>query len=116
MSTGRRWKFRVEHILTAIEKIERYTAGMTEESFQASEITIDAVIRNFQIIGEAARNVPDEVQQAHPEVPWRLMQGMRHILVHAYDTVKLDIVWRTIQQDLPPLVEPLTRIVDSDAE
>jgi uncharacterized protein with HEPN domain len=116
MSTERKWKFRVEHILEAIRKIDRYTASMTEESFQTSEITVDAVIRNFQIVGEAARKIPDDVQQSYPEIPWSLMQGMRHVLVHAYDAVKLDVVWRTIQQDLPALVEPLTRILDSAEE
>lgn len=66
MSTGRKWKFRVEHILAAIRRIERYTAGMTQESFEGSEITVDAVIRNFQVIGEAARKIPDESSRPIP--------------------------------------------------
>ncbi len=73
---------------------------------------MDAVIRNFQVIGEAARKVPDDVQQAHYEIPWSLMQGMRHVLVHDYDAVKLDVVWRTIQESLPPLVEPLKKLLE----
>ena len=111
MSAEKRWQIRIEHILEAISKIERYTAGLSEETFISQDMTVDAVVRNFQVIGEAVRHVPDDVQARYPEVPWSLMQGMRHILVHDYFTVKLNIVWRTIQQSLPPLVEPLQRIL-----
>jgi len=61
MSVERKWAFRIEHILAAIIKIQRYTDGMTEESFAADERTVDAVIRNFQVIGEATRHVPRDV-------------------------------------------------------
>jgi uncharacterized protein with HEPN domain len=111
MSDERHWQIRIEHILEAISKIQRYTAGWSEEAFASQEMAVDAVIRNFQVIGEAARHVPDDVQARYPEVPWSLMQGMRHILVHDYFAVKLDIVWRTVQQSLPPLVGPLQRIL-----
>jgi uncharacterized protein with HEPN domain len=113
MSAEQRWQIRIEHILQAIRKIERYTAGLSEETFAGQDMAVDAVIRNFQVIGEAARHVPDDVQARYPEVPWSLMQGMRHILVHDYFTVKLDIVWRTVQQSLPPLVARLQRILKS---
>jgi uncharacterized protein with HEPN domain len=72
---------------------------------------VDAVVRNFQVLGEAARHVPPDIQNKYPEVPWAIMQGMRNILVHDYFKVKVDIVWRTIQADLPPLVAPLQRIL-----
>jgi uncharacterized protein with HEPN domain len=114
MSADKRWQVRIEHMLEAIGKIERYTAGLTEASFAAQSMTVDAVIRNFQVIGEAVRHVPGEVQARYPEVPRSLMQGMRHILVHDYYTVKLDIVWRTIQLSLPPLLEPLRRILNDN--
>jgi len=111
MSVDKRWQVRIEHILEAIGKIERYTAGLTEATFAEQSMTVDAVIRNFQVIGEAVRHLPDEIQARYPAVPWSLMQGMRHILVHDYFAVKLDIVWRTIQQSLPPLLEPLRNIL-----
>jgi uncharacterized protein with HEPN domain len=111
MSVERRWQIRVEHILEAIGKISRYTAGLSEEAFASQDMAVDAVIRNFQVIGEAARHVPEDVQARYPEIPWSLMQGMRHILVHDYFSVKLDVVWRTAQQSLPPLVEPLKCIL-----
>ena len=111
MSADRRWQVRIEHILEAIAKIQQYTTGLTEDAFAGQSMVVDAVIRNFQVIGEAVRHVPDDVQARYSEVPWSLMQGMRHILVHDYYAVKLDIVWRTIQQSLPPLLEPLRNIL-----
>ncbi len=74
MSPEREWKFRIVHILDAIEKILRYTAGMTFEQFAGDDRTIDAVVRNFLIIGEATRHVPGNVREAVREVPWRLAQ------------------------------------------
>jgi uncharacterized protein with HEPN domain len=111
MSADRRWQVRIEHILDAIGKIEQYTVGLTESSFAEQSMVVDAVIRNFQVIGEAVRHVPDDVQARYPEIPWSLIQGMRHILVHDYYAVKLDVVWRTIQQSLPPLLESLRNIL-----
>jgi uncharacterized protein with HEPN domain len=98
-------------MLEAIGRIQRYTGGLNEESFAGHSMVVDAVIRNFQVIGEAVRHVPDDVQARYPEIPWSLMQGMRHILVHDYYAVKLDVVWRTVQESLPPLLEPLTRVM-----
>ena len=111
MSVDKRWQMRIEHILEAIGRIQRYTIGLTEDTFAAQSLVVDAVIRNFQVIGEAVRHIPDDVQRRYPEVPWSLMQGMRHILVHDYYAVKLDILWRTCQQSLPPLVEPLRLLI-----
>lgn len=111
MSVDRRWQLRIEHMLESIGKVQQYVTGFTEDTFAAQGMVVDAVIRNFQVLGEAVRHVPDEVQARYPEVPWSLIQGMRHILIHDYFAVKLDIVWRTIQQSLPPLVEPLRKIL-----
>ncbi|HEX3583300.1 MAG TPA: DUF86 domain-containing protein [Thermoanaerobaculia bacterium] len=90
-----------------MEKIVRYTGGMTFDEFRSDDRTIDAVIRNFLVIGEAAKHVPDSVRAQSPSVPWKLMEGMRHVLVHDYETVRLDIVWKTITDDLRGLAEPL---------
>lgn len=107
MSLERKWAYCIEHILDAISRIQRYTANMTEPEFTANLLVVDAVIRNFQVIGEAARRVPIELQARHPEIPWAQMMGMRNVIVHGYDVIRLDIVWRTIQENLPPLIEPL---------
>ena len=70
------------------------------------------MIRNFLVVGEACRHVPAAAREAHPEIPWRLMEGMRHVLVHDYETVRLDVIWATITTDLPPLLPLLRQIVD----
>ncbi len=114
MSSKKEWTFRIEHILDAVNKIQRYTAGMSLETFSESDITVDAVIRNFQIIGEATRHIPDDIQTDHTEIPWSFMQGMRHILVHDYDGIRLDIVWDTIQDNLPELIDPLKRMLEAE--
>ena len=111
MSREREWVFRINHILDAIEKIQRYTSGMNFEQFAGDDRTVDAVIRNFLVIGEATRRVPAEVRASCTEIPWKLMEGMRHVLVHEYETVRLDTLWRTIIDDLPPLVAPLRRLI-----
>lgn len=111
MSSGRLWDFRVKHILEANERIQAYTKGVDRVQFSADQMLIDAVIRNFQVIGEAARLVPEDVQSAHPEIPWRDMQKMRHVLVRDYDQVDTEKVWLTIHEDLPPLIEPLKRLL-----
>jgi uncharacterized protein with HEPN domain len=96
MSAHRKWHFRIEHILEAVAKIQRYTAGMSEAAFAADRLVVDAVERNFTVIGEAARQIPTDIQAKHSDIPWALIQGMRNVLVHEYDAVRLDVVWRTI--------------------
>ena len=103
----RDWPQRAIDIVEAVAKIQRYTAGLDYDGFAVNDLIVDAVIRNLAIVGEAARHAPPEVTQAHPEIPWRLMQRMRNILVHRYASVDLAIVWDTIQSDLPALIAAL---------
>ena len=107
----RAWEFRVADIVDSIEKILSYTAGMSFEQFRKDSKTIDAVIRNFTIIGEAARHIPDEIVQSHPEIPWREMADLRNIIVHEYFGVNEKIIWETIQTDLPGILSSLRKIV-----
>ena len=111
-----RWKLRIRHILDSIDKIESYTRGMSSEAFCSNSLAVDAVLRNFTIIGEAAGNVPPEVTGAHPELPWRLMQDMRNVVVHDYPGVNLEVVWHTVQTDLPPLVPLLRSILEKGSQ
>lgn len=110
MSCEVAWKFRIAHILDAIDKILRYTQNASFQTFAADERTVDAVIRNFLVIGEASRHIPAQVRAATPRIPWALMEAIRHILVRDYETVRLDIVWKTITDDLPPLRVELLKI------
>lgn len=96
----------LEHILKAIERIERYTDDMDEVAFLGSELVQDAVIRNIEIIGEASNNiqrVDAEFAARHEDIPWLVMYTMRNRVSHGYDKVDLEIVWKTIQGDLPGL-------------
>jgi uncharacterized protein with HEPN domain len=102
---------RIQDILEAIAEIQSFVGGLSREQFLGDAKTIKAVVANLIIIGEAARHVPETVIQAHAEIPWQLMRGMRNRIVHGYYQVDATIVWDTCQGDLTPLVEPLRRIL-----
>ncbi|MGI8905558.1 MAG: HepT-like ribonuclease domain-containing protein [Candidatus Sumerlaeaceae bacterium] len=91
---------RVRDILEAIDRIERYVDRGREE-FERDELIQNWFIRHIQIIGEAARALPDEVRSLAADIPWRKIIGMRHILVHDYFGIDLDFVWKTVACDLP---------------
>lgn len=101
----------ISDILEAIDKIRRYTEGMSRETFIADGKTVDAVVRNIIVIGEASRNIPPEITAANPDIPWDEMRGIRNIVVHEYFGVSHDILWSTVTDDLPPLVPILERIL-----
>jgi uncharacterized protein with HEPN domain len=110
----RDWHERRDDILDAIERIHRYTARMDFENFTADTKTLGAVIRNLTVIGEASRHIPADVQESAPQIPWANRRGIRNVVVHEYFGVSLPILWETVQNDLPPLVEPL-RTLQGDA-
>jgi len=110
----RDWRLRLEDILDAIAKIQTYIEGMSFEEFTADTKTLDAIIRNLTIIGEAARHVPAEIQERYRDVPWREMQGMRNIVVHEYHGVSPFIIWRTATYNLLPLPEMLNAILKKE--
>lgn len=98
------------HILQAIRRINRYTAGMDETAFLADELVQDAVIRNIEIIGEAARNVArhhPEFATEHADVPWEDIYLMRNRVSHGYFSVDLEIVWKTVRRDVPKLEQQI---------
>lgn len=84
---------------------------MTLNQFRKDQRTIDAVIRNFEIIGEAAGHIPETIQEKFPELAWLEMRGMRNIMIHEYFGVSLPIIWRTITHDLNPLVDGLKQLL-----
>ncbi len=95
----------------AIERILEYTHELTFDQYVQSRLVQDAVLRNLQVIGEAAKKISDDVKACHPEVPWRRMAGLRDRVVHDYFGVDDQVVWSVVRQDLPPLVDRLTAIL-----
>jgi uncharacterized protein with HEPN domain len=110
----RNWKMRITDILQCIAKIRRFTKGYSFDDFQGDDKTIDSVLRNLEIIGEAARHVPADIQARYPELPWAEMLTMRNIVIHEYHGVNLKIIWQTVKEDLPTLVSPLKRILQEE--
>jgi len=107
----RRWDIRIRDILSAIAKIEEYTKGLDFISFKNDTRTVDAVIRNLEIIGEAARHVPEDISEKHQDIPWRDMGDMRNLLSHEYFGVNEKLVWNTVKKDLPALIAPLETLL-----
>jgi uncharacterized protein with HEPN domain len=109
----RDWRFRVRDILAALRAIADYTDGMTYASFVTDGRTMDAVVRNLMTMGESIRWIPEPVLDAHPDVPWRLMRGVRNVVVHEYFGVDPSILWETVRADLPPLIARLEAVLES---
>lgn len=95
----------LDDILISISKIERYTANLTRESFAADERTFDAVAYNLQMIGEAVKNIPDELRDRYPQIEWRKIAGLRDILAHAYFSIDDEIIWDIVRTKLTGLRE-----------
>lgn len=111
----RSWRFRIDDILDSLDKIASYVKGIDYEEWKKDNKTIDAVTRNLEIIGEAANNIPQVVQEKYPEVPWCLMKGMRNFLIHQYFGVDVDVIWQTVREDLPRL-KIILQAIDLDSE
>lgn len=100
----------VQDMLEAMQKIEIYIAGLDYPKFLRDEKTTDAVVRNLEVLGEAARQLPDDFTLRNPDVPWNQIAGLRNRIVHDYFGLDLEIIWRIIQHDLPPLVIRLKKL------
>ena len=101
----------LEDIVSAFEECLTFTAGMAYEGFVVDAKTFKAVIRNLEIAGEAAKQVPDEVKESNPDLPWKSMAGMRDKLIHEYFGVDTRIVWDTVQKNLPDTVALFRRLL-----
>lgn len=98
------------HILESLGKIEDYTRG-GRDAFMGSPLVQDAVIRNFEVIGEAVKQIPDSLKLEHPEIPWRRIAGLRDVLIHQYMSVDLDAVWAIVDGELPEFRQAVAGIL-----
>ena len=93
----------IEHVLLCIGKIQEYTKNLTVQEFTNNELIQDAVIRNIEIIGEATKKISKDLKSQYREIPWKEMSGMRDKLIHDYFGVDVDVVWKTVNEDIPYL-------------
>lgn len=100
----------IDDILKSISRIEEYTDNVNRTSFLDDPEKQDAVIRRFEIIGEAVKNLPGEVRKQHINIPWKRIAGMRNVLIHEYSGVNEERVWKVIEQDLPQLQRDIQQV------
>jgi uncharacterized protein with HEPN domain len=101
-------------ILSAARRIQEGVQGITKEEFLLSWMRHSAIIRQIEIVGEATKRLSMPFRNAHPEIPWRAMTGMRDIVIHGYDAVDLDEVWNVATNDIPPLIASLEPLLPPD--
>lgn len=102
----------LEDIRQAAQKALNFVQGMAYEDFLADDKTVFAVVRALEVVGEATKRIPREIRDLDSRVPWRSMAGIRDKLIHDYMTVNLEVVWRTVTEDLPPLLPMIQRVLD----
>ena len=105
----------LRHILDAIHRIQEYLTRVSYDQFSQNYLLQDGVVRQLEIIGEAARNLSPSFESAHPELPWTKMIGIWNRLIHAYFEINVRIVWDTVQDDLPPLEAQVAHILEKMA-
>ena len=108
----RSYRLYLEDIQVSAAKIQRYTKGLSFEDFFGNELVFDAVLRNLEIIGEAAKNVPTEVRQRYPDVEWRRIAGLRDVLAHAYFNLENVILWDIVQNRVSLLLKQVEHILE----
>ena len=106
----------LDDIAQSSQKILRYIGGISYEQFLRDDKTYDAVIRNLEVIGEAVKNIPEEIRTRYPEIEWRKMAGLRDIVAHEYFGVSDEIVWDVIQNKIPFLLEQVNQILNKAVE
>ena len=108
---SRETRLYLDDIVACCDKIGRYTLGQTFELFRDSELVVDAVTRNLELIGEASKGVPNDLRSRYPDVPWRKMAGLRDVVVHGYFRVDVQLLWDIVQRDVPTVRQKVAAIL-----
>ena len=112
MSADRSYTDFLDDMIDAVDKAEKFIAGLDYDGFISDDKSVFAVIRALEIIGEASKRIPNQVKKEHPNIAWREIAGMRDKLTHDYFGVDAKVVWRTVKDDLPGLRSALIQILD----
>ena len=107
----RDYKLYLDDILEATKRIEKYTKKLTLAKLKKDELTVDGVVRNLEIIGEAAKNIPANIKEKYPDIEWKKIAGLRDILAHEYFGVDLEVLWDVIENKLPDLKKKIARLL-----
>jgi uncharacterized protein with HEPN domain len=106
----REWRFYIDDMIHFAQKVQRYTQTLDQEAFINSEPYYDATLRNLELIGEAATNIPQDIRTSHPQIPWRQIIATRNQIIHGYLGIDNDIIWSIITDEIPSLLLELKTV------
>ncbi len=108
----RSYRLYVNDILESINRIDNYTADFGYDDFIKNDLVRDAVLRNLEVIGEAAKSIPDDVREEYSDVPWKRIIGLRNIVIHEYFGVDFENIWKIIKENIPEVKPYIERILE----
>ncbi|MBN2143816.1 MAG: DUF86 domain-containing protein [Candidatus Aureabacteria bacterium] len=106
----------ISDIVVSMNKIGDYTSGLTFESFKNNDMIIDAVVRNFQIIGEASKNLPEDIKAKYPLIPWKKMISLRNYIAHEYFGIDISIIWNIVTKNIPETKPLVIALLEQSSE
>ena len=112
--SARNWSLFLQDMQLCCSKVLRYSQGPTRQQFIADEMLVDAVLRNLEVLGEAAKQIPPAVRERHPQLPWRRIAGLRDVLAHAYFGLEEDTIWQIVSESIPALADQLDQVVEPE--
>ncbi len=104
----------LEDMLQSMDRIEEYIGKLDFRKFKMNYLVVDAIIRNFEVIGEASNNVPKNIQEKYPEIPWRKMYGLRNLIAHEYFGIDYEMIWEISKNNLPQNRSDLKKIIEKE--